>query len=380
MSTCRGRSATSSTIRCTIQAREWDDTLNAVRQGNADAIIAGLAITSAAREELDFSDVYMRWPGRFVVRRDAAPIDLTPEGLKGKTLAVVARTAHEAYLAAFFPEVGRKLYPTPEAARDALKSGDADAHFGDGMQLSFWLQSEAAEDCCAFAGGPYLEARFFGEGLAIAVPRGQDDLKQAINAALACALREGGLRRALSPLLPGRLLLTGKRDASQHAVADPRAPLDRRHYQLVDLEPVAKHLQEAELLLLDMEVGCGHLDGERIGGFVEARRQRRGDEVEHPVETVIGLEQDAAGFRRRDQAVAVEIGEDGEGLHHVADRLQLAVGHGAVGGRQRHHGVDQRIVLGYGLHCLVHVRGLGLACRHLWLTAPRKASAGAARR
>ena len=179
-------------IRCTIQAREWDDTLNALRQGTADAIIAGLAITTAAREELDFSDVYMRWPGRFIVRRDAAPLELTPDGLKGKTLAVVARTAHEAYLAAFFPEVGRKLYPTPEAAREAVKSGDADAHFGDGMQLSFWLQSEAAGDCCMFLGGPYLESRFFGEGLAIAVPVGAENLKHALNAALA-ALQEKGV-------------------------------------------------------------------------------------------------------------------------------------------------------------------------------------------
>lgn len=180
------------TIRCTIQAREWDDTMNAVRAGNADAIIAGIAITTAAREELDFSDVYMRWPGRFVVRRDAEPMAVTPDGLKGKTLAVVARTAHEAYLAAFFPEVGRKLYATPEEAREAVRSGEADAHFGDGMQLSFWLQSEAAAGCCAFAGGPYLESRFFGEGLAVAVPLGNDDLKQAINAALA-AINEKGV-------------------------------------------------------------------------------------------------------------------------------------------------------------------------------------------
>jgi polar amino acid transport system substrate-binding protein len=179
-------------IRCTIQAREWDDLLPSLREGNADAVIAGIAITADARQELDFSDVYMRWPGRFVVRKDAGPLETTPEGLRGKTLAVVARTAHEAYLAAFFPEVGRKLYPTPEAAREALKSGAADAHFGDGMQLSFWLQSEAAGDCCTFAGGPYLESRFFGEGAAIAVPHGANDLRQAIDAALA-ALHEKGV-------------------------------------------------------------------------------------------------------------------------------------------------------------------------------------------
>lgn len=178
-------------ISCTIQAREWDDTLNALRDGNADAIIAGIAITTAAREELAFSEVYMRWPARFVVRRDAGPVELTPAGLKGRTLAVVARTAHEAYLAAFFPEVGRKLYPTPEAARDAVRTGEADAHFGDGMQLSFWLQSDAAGGCCVFAGGPYLESRFFGEGLAVAVPRERDALRQAIDAALAALYEKG---------------------------------------------------------------------------------------------------------------------------------------------------------------------------------------------
>jgi len=178
-------------IHCTVQTRAWSDLLPALRDGNADAIIAGLAITADARKELDFSDVYMRSPGRFVVRRDAPPIVPTPEGLKGKTLAVVARTAHEAYLAAFFPEVGRKLYPTAEAAREALKTGEADAHFGDGMQLGFWLASPGAAGCCTFAGGPFLESRFFGEGFAVAIARGKPDLRQALNAALQAIYEKG---------------------------------------------------------------------------------------------------------------------------------------------------------------------------------------------
>ena len=171
-------------IRCTIQARPFDDLATSLKAKTADAAIAGIAITAESRADLDFSDTYLRSPARFVVRRDGAPLEVTTEGLKGKTLAVVARTAHEAYLAAFFPEVGRKLYPSAEAAREALKSGAADAHFGDGLQLSFWLQSAPAANCCTFAGGPYLESRFFGEGFAIAVPRGAADLKRALNAAL----------------------------------------------------------------------------------------------------------------------------------------------------------------------------------------------------
>jgi polar amino acid transport system substrate-binding protein len=178
-------------IGCTIQARPFDNLVRSVLGENADAAIAGIAVTGGMRASLDFSDVYMKSPARFVVRRDSPAIAFTSDGLKGKRLAVVARTAHEAYLAAFFPEVERKLYPDADAARQALKDGEVDAHFGDGMQLSFWLQSELAAGCCAFAGGPYLEARFFGQGFAIAVARDAADIKRAINAALESIYMKG---------------------------------------------------------------------------------------------------------------------------------------------------------------------------------------------
>jgi polar amino acid transport system substrate-binding protein len=179
-------------IRCTIQAREWNELPDRVADGTADAAIAGIAITAENRETLDFSDVYMRTPARFVVRKEDAGLSMTPEALRGRTLAVVARTAHEAYLAAMFPEIGRRLYPTADEARAAVKEGTADAHFGDGMQLSFWLESEAADGCCAFAGGPYLESRFFGQGYAIAIARSPaPDLRRAINAALQAIYEKG---------------------------------------------------------------------------------------------------------------------------------------------------------------------------------------------
>ena len=178
-------------IQCTIQARQWNELAPRLAEKTADAAIAGIAITAEARASLDFSDIYLRTPGRFVVRKDAAPFALTPQGLAGKTLAVVGKTAHEAYLAAMFPEVARRPYPTADAAREAVKRGEADALFSDGMQLSFWLQSQAAESCCAFAGGPYLETRFVGQGYAIAMAKGSPDLKSAINAALQSIYEKG---------------------------------------------------------------------------------------------------------------------------------------------------------------------------------------------
>lgn len=179
-------------IRCTIQSRQWDELAARVADGTADAAIAGIAVTAENRATLAFSDIYMRTPARFVVRKENAGLDTSPAGLRGKTLAVVANTAHEAYLAAMFPEVERRLYPSADEARTALRNGEAAAHFGDGMQLSFWLESEAAAGCCTFAGGPFLESRFFGQGYAIAVSKtASPDLKRAINAALQAVYEKG---------------------------------------------------------------------------------------------------------------------------------------------------------------------------------------------
>ncbi|HVY19430.1 MAG TPA: transporter substrate-binding domain-containing protein [Bauldia sp.] len=179
------------TIQCTIQARQWSELEPRLADKTADAAIAGIAITAEARAALDFSDVYLRTPGRFLVRKADAGLALTSAGLSGKTIAVVGKTAHEAYLAAMFPEVSRRVYPTADAAREAVKRGEVDAHFGDGLQLSFWLQSQAAEGCCVFAGGPYLESRFFGQGYAIAVAKGSNDLKRALNAAMQSLYEKG---------------------------------------------------------------------------------------------------------------------------------------------------------------------------------------------
>ena len=56
--------------------------------------------------------------------------------------------------------------------------------FGDGISLSFWLNGTNSAGCCEFRGGPYLESRYFGEGVGIAVRKGNDLLRQAFNWAL----------------------------------------------------------------------------------------------------------------------------------------------------------------------------------------------------
>ena len=126
-------------VACTVQMRRFDTLIGALNSNNGDAIIASIAATPEMRMRLDFSDPYYRTPARFVARRDSTIEDVRPEALEGKKIGVVAGTAHEAYLKALFTEAELRLYPDSDAARFALKRGEVDLLFGDGVSLAFWL-------------------------------------------------------------------------------------------------------------------------------------------------------------------------------------------------------------------------------------------------
>jgi polar amino acid transport system substrate-binding protein len=119
-----------------------------------------------------------------VARRDSAIDNPLPERLEGKKVAVVANTAHEAYLKALFTEAELRPYPSQDVARLALKKGDVDLLFADAISLAFWLNGTDSENCCSFRGGAYMDGRFFGEGIGIAVKKGNDTIRQALNWAL----------------------------------------------------------------------------------------------------------------------------------------------------------------------------------------------------
>jgi polar amino acid transport system substrate-binding protein len=171
-------------VACTVQMRRFDTLVAALNSNNGDAVIASIAATPEMRKRLDFSDPYYRTPARFVSRRDLNSDDVRPQALEGRKIAVVAGTAHEAYLKTLFTEAVLTPYPNQEAARDALRRGEVDLLFGDGVALAFWLNGTDSGNCCVFRGGPFIESRFFGEGVGIAVRRGNDLLRQAFNWAL----------------------------------------------------------------------------------------------------------------------------------------------------------------------------------------------------
>lgn len=168
-------------VTCTVQVRRFDTLLAALEAGEGDAVIASIAITPQTRAKADFTDRYYRTPARFAARKDSTLKDISPELIAGRSVAVVSGSAHEAYIRTFFAETAIKGFPDTAAVFAALKKGEVELAFADGIALAFWLNGADSGGCCSFRGGPYTESRFFGEGVGIAVKTGNEVLLRALN-------------------------------------------------------------------------------------------------------------------------------------------------------------------------------------------------------
>jgi polar amino acid transport system substrate-binding protein len=177
--------------RCTIQRRSWDLLVPALEDNSGDAVIASLTINDETRGKVDFTAPYFLTPGRFAMLADTTLSAATPEAIGDRKVAVVAGSRHEAFLKKFYPEAELVPFETPALARIALKNGKVAAHFGDAITLSFWLNGAEANGCCRFKDGPFTDARYFGEGVGIAVRKGNEPLRRALDYALARLDRRG---------------------------------------------------------------------------------------------------------------------------------------------------------------------------------------------
>jgi polar amino acid transport system substrate-binding protein len=190
---------------CDIKVRPWDELLRGLKSGEADAVIAAHKVTPAAMGDVNFTDRYFHTPGRFAARADAPAFDATPTGLDGKQIGVAKGTAHEAFLKAFFRDSTVIPFENADLAREALATGKVDVIFDDGISLAFWLNGTLSKQCCAMRGGPFLEPKFFGDGIAIAVPKRDPEIRRLLNDALKKVRASGRFDELVQRYFPVRV-------------------------------------------------------------------------------------------------------------------------------------------------------------------------------
>jgi len=169
-------------VECTFVAQDWDGIIPALLASKFDAIVASMSVTDERKKKVAFTDRYYTTPGSFMVGKDSTITDVSPAGLKGKTIGAQSSTTDSTYLEAHYKDSDVKLYPTQDEANADLAAGRLDAVLADKFPLYEYLKTDAGKACCKFVGPDMPDVNPDGQG--IAVRQEDKDLLEMLNKAL----------------------------------------------------------------------------------------------------------------------------------------------------------------------------------------------------
>jgi arginine/ornithine transport system substrate-binding protein len=176
-----------------VQA-EFDALIPALRAKKIDAIVASMSITPERRKNVDFTERYYQTPARMMIR-DGVDLDISPAGLKGRKIGVQRTTIHDRYATATFKQSTIVRYAKQDEVFLDLKSGRLDATLVDVVAGDIGFLKTPAGKGFRFHGPFYTDPAFFGDGAGIAVRKGDDKLRTALNGAIAAIRADGSYKK-----------------------------------------------------------------------------------------------------------------------------------------------------------------------------------------
>jgi arginine/ornithine transport system substrate-binding protein len=183
--------------RCTLVQSEFDAMIPALAARKFDAIVASMSITPERAKAVRFTRVYYDSVARFVVKA-GSPLQITPEGLKGRTVGVQRNTIHEKFAAAQFPGARLVRYAKQDEVFLDLVAGRVDAALADAIAIEQGFLKRPSGQGFEFRGPGFNDPAFFGLGAGIAVRKADGALADKFDAALAALIADGSYQRIAS--------------------------------------------------------------------------------------------------------------------------------------------------------------------------------------
>ncbi len=175
---------------CEFVVQDWDGIIPALLANKFDAIIASMSINEERKKSVDFTNKYYNTPPAVAVPKDSDIAGVAPEDLAGMVVGAQSSTTHSSWAEQFLTDSDVKLYPTPDEYKLDLENGRLDAAVDDVVVLSDWLATPDG-DCCKLVGTVTPIEEIHGVGAGIAVRKGEDELREALNQAIE-AIRANG--------------------------------------------------------------------------------------------------------------------------------------------------------------------------------------------
>ena len=169
---------------CELVTQDWDGIIPALLSRKYDAIIASMSITEERKKKVAFTKKYYNTPAKFA-RRKGSGIEISKEGLAGKTVGVQRATTHDNFVTATFGDaVEIKRYATQDEAYLDAVAGRLDLLLADSVAMDDGFISTDNGKDWEFVGPGYVDPEYFGEGAGIATRKKDTELVEKLNAAI----------------------------------------------------------------------------------------------------------------------------------------------------------------------------------------------------
>ena len=166
-----------------VENMDFDSIISSVASGKADMGMAGMTVTEDRKTNVDFSDTYAIARQVVIVKADGGIASL--DDLEGLTIGVQQGTTGDIYASEEFGDDHIERYAKGMEAVQALTQGKVDAVIIDNEPARVFVNENE--------GLVILDEAYADEEYAIAVKKGNTELLNQINAALAELKADGTL-------------------------------------------------------------------------------------------------------------------------------------------------------------------------------------------
>ena len=179
---------------------EWQDIafdglIGSLQTGKIDAIIAAMSATPERQEQVDFTDTYFVGADAILVAEGSGAVINKNEDMAGYKIGVQTGTIQEDWISQHLPDAEVSHYERAEQAIMDLKSGRIDVVAMDYYAATSFLNQGGSQLA--------LKTEFAGEHMAIAVKKGNTELRDKFNTAIHELEKEGFIEELAMKYLTG---------------------------------------------------------------------------------------------------------------------------------------------------------------------------------
>ncbi len=192
-------------LKCKLINVGWDALIPGLKAKKFDAIMASMNITPERQKVIDFTIPYYRMQNSFVAKL-GSNIAISKEGLRGKTIAVQTATAQDKFVTEQYGDVAKIVrYTGANEPYLELLNGRADLHFGFIVPVQDgFLDKDDNNKKFGFIGPTFTgkDSKLLGEGVAIAVRKNDDALRETFSKGLRAVKANGTFKKINDKYFP----------------------------------------------------------------------------------------------------------------------------------------------------------------------------------